>query len=139
MKNSLLLITLAFCLAQCTSRPEDTFSIDGKIKGEVPAYIYLHKNNQVDSTEVKNGMFRFEGKLTKPTAVYFHINEHSSMIDGLFYIEDKDIGIEISNSKKNINNLTLNFIQIDTIYGSPTEILRRNFERFSEPLVLRNS
>jgi len=132
MKKILIPILLILLLARCKSKPEETYSINGKITGDIPEYIYLYNKGKIDSSTVKNGVFNFKGKIDRPRGVYFHIKNNSSMIDDRFYLENKDITIEISNKKKKINGLELNFIKIDKISGSKTEILRHNFKIFSE-------
>lgn len=129
MKRILILITLTL-LISCNPNPKNGFVMKGKIKGDIPIYIFLYYENKIDSSLIENGNFYFEGKVDKPVGAYFHIQNNSNMIDDRFYLENKNIQIEISNQKKLMNNLELNFIKIDTISGSATEIMRRDFEIF---------
>lgn len=127
MKKILILTLL---LISCKHNQKESFIINGKIKGDIPEYIFLYSENKKDSSFIENGKFHFKGKVNKPVAAYFHINNHSTMVNDLFYLENKSIQIEISNQKKKINGIILNFIKTDTISGSPTEVLRQNFETF---------
>jgi len=132
MKKILIPILLILLLVGCKPQPKESYTINGTITGEIPNYIYLYNRDKIDSSLVKNGTFNFKGKVDRTSGVYFHIKNNSSMIDDRFYLENKNIEIEISNQIKTINGLELNFIKIDKINGSETELLSRKFKSFSE-------
>lgn len=128
-----MLTLLTFLIVSCsTKKTENSFSLNGTINGDIPEviYLYLDQGNERDSAVIKNGKFYFEGKVDRPIGVRFHIHNFAVMVDDYFYLENKNIQIEVSNEIRTMKGKEINFIKIDTIIGSATEVMRYDYETF---------
>lgn len=127
MKKKVLLIFLTSISLSCVKK--DGFLIKGHISGEIPKYIYLSYNNKKDSARVVENTFIFKGKVEKPTTGDLMIPTISS-INEMFYIENQNINIKITNNRKRYKNIQLNLINIDTIYGGSLSLFKYKLEEF---------
>ncbi|WP_188598243.1 TlpA disulfide reductase family protein [Polaribacter pacificus] len=131
MKKLLILFFLASVCLSCTK--EKTFLIKGTISGDLPKYIYLSYDEKKDSALIRNNNFIFRGKVLKPTQASFYIIGVST-INKFFYIDNSNLQIKLTNTiktyQKNGNDIQVNFINIDTVFGNDLSVLEANFERF---------
>lgn len=126
-----ILLVFISCKDHVNSSDSDTFEVQGEIIGnDIPDYIYLEYDNAKDSSAVVNNRFIFTGSVNSPTKASFYVSPVST-IDKPFYLENKEIEIFLTiNSKdyKNVDNLY--FITIDSIYGTSTVIIEKEFNNF---------
>ncbi len=125
----LILVVLIF--AGCVDQAKSNFTIEGKIVGDVPSIIYLDYGNVKDSSEVINNEFRFSGKVLHPSLARLTIHPVST-IENPFYIENSDMRVHITVRKKNFKKHLINFIEVDSVFGSETARIRADFEKFRE-------
>lgn len=107
MKKILFAIALIFSMIACTQKPADGFVINGTLKGnaenaEVRLIDALDVDMKVmDSTIVKDGAFRFKGKLDRPMLVLVQITlpdttlePFDQVLGGKFYLENATVGFD---------------------------------------------
>lgn len=112
---------------------DEKFSIEGTISGDIPENIYLYyRGIPIDSAKTEMGKFHFEGNVDVPTEVYLVIPNRSSMVDDFFYIENGLIEMDVTVELKKMSGYEMNFIKINSINGSETEIIRKEFGRFKK-------
>ena len=126
----LMLLTLIACNQHSNSN--NTFTINGTIKGNIPSYIFVEYGKVRDCTLVKDGKFQLVGSVDKPTKAYLSIPPISSFTDDCFPIENNKIQLEIKVNKRVISQNTISFIKLDTIIGSKTSLVRNDFEKFEK-------
>jgi peroxiredoxin len=133
MKKVLIPIMLIIIIVSCTTNnSKDSFTINGTITGEVPEFLYLYYNEVQDTARIENGHFEFTGKVDYPLSAYLVIPNISVMVDDYFYLENENMMLEISVENKIMKNMEVHFIKIDSISGSKTELMRREFQRFEQ-------
>lgn len=130
MKTKLLLalLVLSQLFLSCTTKSQNSFVLNGTIKGEIPEYLFLHYGNVKDSVLVENGQFHFDGIVNDPTLASFSILGISVMTKDCFFIESNNMQMDVNVEKKSMKGYNINFISIDSISGSKTELIRNNFE-----------
>lgn len=129
-KHYTLLLLLTIIISCTKEKSTNKFTINGTIKGDVPAYLLLEYGKVKDCVLVKNNKFSATGFVKNPTQAYLTISPTSSMIDDWFYIENEEITIELTVEKKTMNNFEINFIKIDTLRGTNTALIKVDFEKF---------
>lgn len=130
MKLKLTLIIVLFITICCKNdESKKSFVLNGKIKGDSPDYIFLHYGRIKDSSLVRNNSFSFKGKVDFPINAQLVIRPVST-INKPFYLENKNIEMEISIEKKNYKKIDVNFIKIDSVEGTETSIMQSDFENF---------
>lgn len=130
MKLNRLILILILAASCNNPKPIESFTINGTIKGDIPAYIFLEYGNVKDSAQVESGKFQFKGFVEKPMEAYFSIPPISSMTDDFFYIENNNIQLDINIKKRIIKSFNINLITIDSIKGSEIELIRSDFKKF---------
>ena len=105
------------------------FTINGRISGEIPEYVFLKYDNKRDSSKVVNGNFIFNGKVDYVSSADIFIPPISS-IDKLIYIENENINIQLSVKKISRETVELNYITIDSIQGTITSKIEKEFDKF---------
>lgn len=124
----IILILLVACSPE---KAGPSFMLNGKITGDIPDYIYLHIGNSRDSAFVNKGKFQFLGKVDNPSLATLTI-PGASTIDRSFYIENTTINLFLSIEKKDYKNIPVHFITIDSIKGTKTEELYKQFVALRE-------
>jgi len=125
------LLVLPFLFFSCTNKkPQNSFTLKGTIKGEIPEYLFLHYGTVKDSVLVDDGQFYFKGKVNAPSNAYFTIKGISVMTNDCFFIENSNMLMNVNVVKKSMKGYDINFISIDSISGSKTELIRKDFEVF---------
>ncbi len=128
-KLQLTLIVLSILSLSCTTnKPQNSFVLNGTIKGEIPEYLFLHYGTVKDSVLVENGQFHFKGKVNAPTPASFSILGISVMTKDCFFIENNNMLMNVNVEKKSMKGYDINFISIDSMSGSKTELIRNDFE-----------
>lgn len=128
-KHLLILIVLPILFLSCTNNnPQNSFTLNGTIKGEIPEYLFLHYGAVKDSVLVENGQFHFKGKVNAPTPASFSILGISVMTKDCFFIENNNMLMNVNVEKKSMKGYDINFISIDSMSGSKTELIRNDFE-----------
>jgi peroxiredoxin len=131
MKTKLLLALLVlsqFFLSCTTNKSQNSFVLNGTIKGEIPEYLFLHYGTVTDSVLVDNGQFHFKGKVNAPSNAHFTMKGISVMTNDCFFIENNNMLMNVNVEKKSMKGYDINFISIDSISGSITELTRKDFE-----------
>lgn len=133
MKKKLLLIFLLLPLLflSCTNnKSENSFVLNGTIKGDIPEYLFLHYGDVKDSVLVEKGQFHFKGNVNGPTAAEFSILGASAMTKDYFYLENENMKMVVHVEIKSMKGYDINFISIDSMSGSKTELIRKDFEYY---------
>lgn len=128
-KRLLILIVLPILFLSCTyNKHQNSFVLNGTIKGEIPEYLFLHYGTVTDSVLVDNGQFHFKGIVNSPSNAHFTIKGISVMTNDCFFIENTNMLMNVNVEKKSMKGYDINFISIDSIIGSKTELIRKDFE-----------
>lgn len=130
MRKLHLLITFLLIIS-CNKKEKDSFKINGHINGYDKEYIYIDYGKIRDSALIKDNKFYFNGEVENPTIANLSIGSVST-IDKPFYIENSYIELEIIVEKKVYNDTEVNFITVDTLKGTKTAHIQRDFEIFKE-------
>ncbi len=103
MKKILSVIGAAALLASCNNAPTDSFIIEGKVTGlEDGTKVILKKQGEmdyidVDSTEVKNGIFEIKGKADEVSISLLSFGGEQMIVP--FVLENGKISITFDSSK----------------------------------------
>lgn len=108
---------------------DNSFEIKGQIEGKAPEFIYMSYSNKKDSSKVINGRFSFFGKIDSPTKAQFYI-QPASTINKPIYLENKDIEVNLRVDKKDYKGIKVNFISVESVFGTKTAVLENEFEDF---------
>lgn len=135
MKNKIIIIKIYFFFfftitAYCQSS-QDFFVIDGVIQGDYKGYLYLNYNNKRDSCLIEKNRFHFEGR-TSNENIYmaFFSTKRVAAMDKNFYLENKNISMEIDIINRKIRETELDWIVINKITGTKTSLIEKDFEDF---------
>lgn len=135
----ILLVVLGICsLNSCSDLKihDDGFVLKGQIKGETPDYLYLQYEDKVDSCLLDKGKFEFKGMLKRSTVdAGFSFKDKISMHNTDFYLERGKLSSWITVTEKKIKNYDVTVFNIDSVQGSTTYLLQKDFEK----LDLKNS
>jgi thiol-disulfide isomerase/thioredoxin len=121
-----------FFLIGCKKSQDDAFQINGSIKNGYIGYIYLNYNNLKDSCLIKNNSFYFKGKVNVVDIAYFSTKNKPSFMEKDFYLENKNITINISIDNVKMNNLNLDKIKINNLFGTKTTLIEKEYEDFKK-------
>lgn len=110
---------------------QDFFVIDGVIHGDYKGYLYLNYNNKRDSCLIEKNRFHFKGKTSDEIiyAAYFSTKGVAAM-EKNFFLENKNILMEIDIINKKIGETELDWIVINKITGTRTSLIEKDFEDF---------
>lgn len=130
MKNFSFILAFSLVISSC-SKKKDFFKIIGTVNGDYKDYLFINYNGIRDSMKIYDGTFTFKGYVSRPSMAYFSTSGVS--VSNLnFYLENKSIKTEISISKKTFNDVKVNWITIDTIFGTHTALLQNDFDKFQK-------
>jgi len=136
MKNSIFLrifIFFAISTSIFGQTKQDFFYVDGVIHGNYEGYLYLNYNNKKDSCFVINNIFHFKGKA--PTEIIFDVyfsTKRTSAMNESFYLENENIKMDISIENKKINDTELDWIIINSISGTKTSVIEKDYKDFKQ-------
>lgn len=109
---------------------EDGFILSGDITDHEDLYLKISYDNKIDSALVKEGKFRFEGKVNGSKTLTF-LSKKAVASKRQLYLENSNIHVNLSLEKKIINpDLTIDWFSIDTSTGSETDLLFTEFTKF---------
>lgn len=130
MKNFSLILAFSLIISSC-SKKKDFFEITGTVNGDYKGYLFLDYNTIRDSVKITDGTFTFKGKVDRVTTASFSTSGISS-INLNFYLENTPIKTEITISKKTFNDMDVDWIVVDTIFGTHTAQLQDDFDKFQK-------
>ena len=128
------MITTVLVFLSCNAgdnRFEKTFHLRGKISGDFTGLIYLEFLDKIDSVEVKDGAFSFKGFVKNHSEAFIMPNAPNSslpMTVGGFMIENSEISLYTRYQKRKSNGMWIDFLDIDSVKGSKTQILKNTFQ-----------
>lgn len=98
MRSIYLVVLAMFILASC-STSSDSYKIEGTVKNATEGWIYLKKVVEndlvsIDSTELKEGKFTFEGKQESPEMVYIALAEKRQPF--MLFLENAQIELSLN-------------------------------------------
>ena len=123
------ILILTILVISCKKDKSNEFSLDVKVNGDYNGYLYLNYDEKKDSSLVTNGRAFFNGSVSYPTIARYR-TIHSSASDKDFYLENEEIEMEITFSKKKISGNNLDWFTINSISGTKTSVLQKDFEDF---------
>lgn len=107
------------------------FYLNGKISGGFKGFLYLEYSDILDSVEVKDGTFSFKGSVKNPSEAYILPHAPNSkllMTIGGFMIENSEISLYAKYQEKKVNGQWIKFMSIDSVRGSKSESMKKEFE-----------
>jgi thiol-disulfide isomerase/thioredoxin len=130
LKRIFIILTLLFIFS-CKQK-EENFIITGKVNGDYTGLLFLHYGGErKDSILVKNGMYKFKGKVEHPIEASIG-TEGISSSDENFFIENVDMTVDITIEEKMIREYVVNMIRIDTILGTEISKITYDYKKFKE-------
>ena len=131
MKSFALYISILVFLLSCNKEENKTFTLNGKIEGDFDSYIYLKYNDHLDSILIENSRFQFKGSVSHPTESFLYPgspNSKEQMGIAAFMLENSNINITLKSGSLNYNGSEIKLLDIDSITGSRTQIIQKEFE-----------
>lgn len=132
VKKSFLILAVGLTIfsAGCVEeKKQSSFRLNGTIARDAPKFIIMKYSGISDTAIIKNNQFQFDGSVDFPTKAELVVPP-ASTLDKPFYIENTDIKTFITIENKNYKGIDVNFITLDSINGTETVKIRRDFERF---------
>ena len=130
-RNVFFLIFIICCYNISAQIKNNLFSLNGIISSDYKGYIYLSYNKVKDSCLVLNGKFKFNGQLKSEALAYFTTNKPTSMVKD-FYLENKNINMAISILTKTINNVDIDFVDINSISGTNISLIEKEYDFYKK-------
>ena len=127
------LLILLVIFVSCNEKQDDKFVLDVKVSGEYRGSIYLNYGEKRDSALLKNGKYQFTGKVNFPIAASLYTDSASSL-DKRFYLENKNINVDITIEKKQIREFRINMIKVVNVTGTETSEISKDFEAYRQKL-----
>lgn len=128
MRN-LLILGIILNLLACKKSNQNGFTVDVNVKGDYTGYLYLITTKKLDSSLVINGKSKFSGSVDFPTRAGL-ITDTISGYDRDFYLENTEIQMEITVTKKDFYDGPSDWIIIEKVKGTKTSKLRAEFEKY---------
>lgn len=120
---------LSLCNAQKTNFKN--FTITGTFKNDFSGYLYFDYDNKTDSCLVINNQFVIKGSLIKDVVpLFFRYKQKSSMMSDSFYLENKNIEIELAVEQKKIKDFEIANFLVTSVKGTQTSILQNEYNQF---------
>jgi peroxiredoxin len=131
LKLSAVIFSIGLLISAC--EPNEGFKINGVLHGDYEGYLYLNYGQFRDSSLVQNGKFSFEGKIPNDVvySTYFSTQRTSAMNKN-FYLENKDIQMDISIEERKINDYPIDWFTINEISGTETSLIEKDYDSFKE-------
>lgn len=139
-KSTLIFISgLTIMTTSCIGENEtSSFHLYGTIDKDIPEFIIMKYGKIVDTAIINNNEFLFKGSVDFPAKAEFFVIPASTM-DKPFYLENNNLNVSISIEKKKYKGIDVNFITLDSIKGSKTEKIRKDFENFEKEYGSKNN
>ena len=104
------------------------FAINGTVTETYSDSLFLFEGEQkIDSTKVSKGNFFFKGKVDRPRIASI-VAPGIGVTDRFFFLENEEIFVELHVEPKQHKDLQLNWVVIDTIYGTKSAEIEYEFE-----------
>lgn len=122
-----LLLTLTSCEQQQTKK-EQSYTIQGSVDGQTKGKVYLleFKNREytvVDSVDINNGNFKFEGNTSEPLVYSLRLNNVGKRAN--FFLENTNITLHLNQNW-----------EIETIKGDKNTQLFKQYDDLNEKRAL---
>jgi peroxiredoxin len=131
LKSSTVIFSIVLLISAC--EPNEGFKINGVLHGNYEGYLYLYFDEYKDSSLVQNGKFSFEGKI--PNNVMFRAyfsTQRTSAMNKNFFLENKDIQMDVSIEERKINDYPIDWFTINKISGTQTSLIEKDYDSFKE-------
>jgi len=120
MKKIMLILAVAVILASCTGRNKNQFAINGNVKGIDSGMVYLQKTEggnwiKLDSTNIKEGKFTFNGNLAAPELLYLTFS--ANQLNFPFFVENSEIDVTVYADS----------LDKSVVNGSETNVIYKNY------------
>ncbi len=131
LKLFVAVFSIALSISSCESN--DNYKINGVLDGNFKGYIYLNYGEIRDSSLVQNGKFYFEGKIPNDVvySTYFS-TQRTSATNKNFFLENKDIQMDVSIEERKINDYPIDWFTINEISGTETILIEKDYDSFKE-------
>jgi len=133
MKDSIVfkvVMFLFFSTIMMSQSKRDYFSVTGITHGNYSGYLYLDYNDTRDSCKVVNNQFYFKGKMPIIGTGSFIIGKGPTIMTQDFYLENVDINLELTLTKKTVRNVEYDWVIINSVSGTKTSSIEKDYEMF---------
>ena len=116
---SILLLALVGCKNESVG-----FVVNGGINDQNGNVVYLGYDGKIDSTQIVNNAFRFEGKVNAPTEAFIRVNKKSNtpwILGDNFMLENNQISINLDYSKTGKEGEMRERLRLKSVVGSNTQ------------------
>lgn len=132
--NKQIFIIIAFFfihLIQAQQKSSAYFTLKGTLKNNHKGYLYISYDNKKDSCLLSNNQFSFKGRITKTmTNVFFGLKGKTCVMKPEFFIENKNIKINLVYYEEVQDKDTVGFFQTSSIVGTKTALIQDDYQRF---------
>lgn len=132
MNKQICIIAFFFIhLIQAQQKSSAYFTLKGTLKNNHKGYLYISYDNKKDSCLLSNNQFSFKGRITKTmTNVFFGLKGKTCVMKPEFFIENKNIKINLVYYEEVQDKDTVGFFQTSSIVGTKTALIKDDYQRF---------
>lgn len=133
MNKSIVYLGLVLALIGCMQPLEktnnkQTYLVQGSINGDFEDYIYIRFDGALDSAEVINNSFQFEGEVSSPKAFQFEFDSIST--SDVFYLENDTLLFDILIDEETIDGQNFKLFETKQVSGGQTPTLKKEIETY---------
>lgn len=133
MKKFFILAAGFAMLASCSGPQKDRFTIQGTVDTTLTDWVYLQKRDdgplqKIDSVQIQDGKFKFEGTIRYPEVYYINIPATRSLIP--FFVEPSRISVDMIIS--DINNTVIKGSEAQTLFEAYLDQLEKFNQKLDE-------
>lgn len=126
---AILSLALLSCMQPLEKKSTtQNYVLKGTINGEFDDYIKIKYDNQLDSVEVINNMFLFEGEVNSPSAFRFQFDSINS--SEVFYLENDTLIFDIIIDESQLEGDVFKYYNIKQLNGGETPKLKTYLSDF---------
>jgi len=133
MKKQTYIIIIYFFinLIQAQKNSPDYFTLKGVLKNNYKGYLYVSYADKKDSCLLENNKFSFKGHISgKMINVFFWVKGKTCVMKPEFFIENKNIKINLAYYEEVQDKDTVGFFQTSSIVGTKTALIQDDYQRF---------
>ncbi|HSD07827.1 TlpA disulfide reductase family protein [Flavobacterium sp.] len=103
--------------------------MNGVINGNYKGTLYFSYEGKKDSCKVIDNKFHYEGKIPSISNGSF-CTERATATSQNLYLENVNMNVNISIEKKTINDYDFDFVTINSVSGTKTSLIQKDYEDF---------
>lgn len=131
--EKIALILLSLVLVSCMEPMKEksttqNYVLKGTINGDFDKYIKIKYNDRMDSVQVDNNAFQFEGEVSSPKAFQFEFDTITT--SDVFYLENDTLIFDIVVDEVKVDDEYFNEYQVRQLSGGNTQKIKLEIKGF---------